>query len=171
MVHILGCDHYLQEYELQDCQEEIRKIEHDLKKKFYSVIESIICDHAINFVGEECKPAQKTIPRELAAERGCKYAEIDMSSAERERKGITKNYEKLGNEEQKRCNALREAYMVERVYSESTPEESKLIVCGALHIEGLASIFRKREREVIIRNVLSEEWCDLPWEKMMRGEL
>ena len=98
MVRILGCDHYLQEYELQDCQEEIRTIEHDLKKKFYSVIEAIICSRAINFVGEECKPTQKTIPRELAAELGRKYAEIDMNSAERERNGIPKDYEKLGNE-------------------------------------------------------------------------
>ena len=171
MLHILGCDHYLQEYELQDCQEEIRKIEHELKKKFYSVIEEIIGGHAISFVGEECKPAQKTIPRELASERGCKYAEIDMSLTERERKGIPKNYEKLGNEEQRRCNALREEYMVDRTYSESTPEESKLIVCGALHIEGLASLFHKREKEVVTRNVLSEDWCDLPWDRMMRGEL
>jgi hypothetical protein len=171
MVHILGCDHYLQEYELQDGQGEIRKIEHTLKEKFYAVTEEIIRKHATKFVGEECKPAQKTIARELAAEFGCIYAEIDMSSAERERKGIPKNYERLGSEEQKRCNTLRESYIVERTYSEATPEESKLIVCGALHIDGLATIFRQREGEVVTRNVLNDEWCDLPWERMMRGEI
>jgi hypothetical protein len=42
MVYILGCDHYLQEYELQDWQDEIRKIERQLKEKFYSVTEKII---------------------------------------------------------------------------------------------------------------------------------
>jgi len=171
MVCILGCDHYLQEYDLQDWQEEIRKIEHELKGKFYSVTEEIIRNQAIRFIGEECKPAQNTIPRKLAVELGCKYAEIDMSSEERERKGIPKNNERPGSDEQKRCNTLREEYMVERTYRESTLETSKLIVCGALHIDGLANRFRERGEEVATRNLLNEGWCDLPWDKLMRGEL
>jgi hypothetical protein len=171
MLHVLGCDHYLQGYDLQDWQDEIRKIEHELKGKFYAVTEEIIRAYAIKFVGEECKPAQDTIPRRLAAELGCKYAEIDMSMAERERNGIARNYEKLGEEEQKRCNALREEYMVERTYAESTLDASKLIVCGALHVEGLSNRFRERGEQVTSRNVLKEAWCVLPFERMMRGEI
>jgi len=171
MVYVLGCDHYLQEYELQDWQEEIRKVEQELKGKFYSLTEEVMRAYAITFVGEECKPAQDTIPRRLATEIGCKYAEIDMGTAERESNGIPRDYEKLGAEEQARCNALREEYMVKRTYSESTVEEAKLIVCGARHIEALASRFRDREREVIMRNALNEKWWDPPWERLMRGEI
>jgi len=171
MVYILGCDHYLQEYELQGWQDEIRKIERQLKEKFYSVTEEIILDQAVKFIGEECKPGQNTIPRKLGTELGCKYAEIDMNSEERERKAIPKGYERLGSDEQKRCNALREDYMLERTYRESTLETSKLIVCGALHVEGLANRFRERGEEATTRNLLNEQWCDLPWDRMMRGEL
>ena len=171
MVYILGCDHYLQEYELQDFQDEIRKIEHELKGKFYALTEEVIRTHCVKFVGEECKPGQDTIPRRLCAELGCKYAEIDMNSEEREKHGIPKNYEKLGNDEQQKCNALREKFMVQRTYSESTVEATRLIVCGALHIEGLAEQFREREPRVIVRSVLNETWWDPPWERMMRGEI
>jgi hypothetical protein len=171
MVYILGCDHYLQEYELQDWQDEIRKIERQLKEKFYLVTEEIILNQAIKFIGEECKPGQDTIARKLAMELGRKYAEIDMSSEERERKAIPKGYEKLGSDEQRRCNALREDYMLEQAYRESTLETSKLIVCGALHVEGLADRFRERGEDVTTRNLLNEQWCDLPWDRMMRGEL
>jgi hypothetical protein len=118
------------------------------------------------------------MPRELAAGRG-KYAEIDMNSPERERKGIPRNEEKPGNEGHRRGHALREEhYRVERTYSPSPPEESKLIVCGALHFDGLVSRFREREREVVARKVLGEQCRDLSWEsrdrswaRMMRGEL
>jgi len=170
MVHILGCDHYLQEYDLQDYTEEIRKIERELKERFYLITEEIIRTQAITFIGEECKPAQRTIPRALAAEHRCKYAEIDMNSEERERRGIAKNYDDLGDDEQRRCWGLREDYMVERTYAESTVEAAKLIVCGALHIDGLERRFRERE-EVTTRNLLAEKWCVLPFERMMRGEL
>jgi hypothetical protein len=59
MVYILGCDHYLQDYDLQDYTEEIRKIERELKERFYSITEEIIRAKAITFVGEECKPAHR----------------------------------------------------------------------------------------------------------------
>jgi hypothetical protein len=171
MVYILGCDHYLQDYDLQDYTQEIRKVERALKERFYSIIEEIIRAQTITFVGEECKPAQETIPRALAAELGCKYVEIDMASEEREKRGIAKNYDELGNDEQKRCYELREDYMVERTYVESTVEAPKLIVCGALHIDGLARRFREREEEVVTRNLLTKKWCVLPLDLMMRGAL
>ena len=161
----------MQEYDLQDYTEEIRKIERELKERFYLITEEIIRTQAITFIGEECKPAQRTIPRALAAEHRCKYAEIDMNSRQREEYRIPKNYEKLGNDEQRRCNALREEHMVERTYSESTVETAKLIVCGALHLEALARRFREREPQVIVRNVLNEKWWDPPWEMLMRGEI
>jgi len=166
-----GCDHYLQEYELQGFQDEIRKIERELKGRFHALTEEIIRTHSIKVVGEECKPGQDTVPRRLSAELGCEYAEIDMNSEDREKHGIPKNYEKLGDDQQRRCNALREEFMVERTYSESTVETAKLIVCGALHMEALAQRFREREPQVIVRNVLNEKWWDPPWEKMMRGEI
>ena len=127
--------------------------------------------NGIGFVGEECKPLQDTIPRRLAAELGCKYAEIDMAAEERERNGIPKNYERLGEDEQERSFAIREEYMVARVYRESSLQASKLIVCGALHINSLAKRFHDRGEIVTTRNLLNEEWCDLPWDRMIRGEL
>lgn len=94
MVYLLGCDHYLQEYNLGESNAEVRQIEHDLKNTFYSVIERIVQTHKIDFVGEECKPTQATIARAVAIELGCSYAEIDMPAAERERNEIAKDYQR-----------------------------------------------------------------------------
>jgi hypothetical protein len=137
MVFVLGCDHYLQEYELTESNEELCRVERKTEEQFYELTKEIIQAEEIEFISEERMPNQKTIPRVLASELDCDYAEIDIALEEREKRGIARNYQELGEQERDRVYAVREEYMVERMYSESTIETRKLIVCGAEHVKGL----------------------------------
>jgi hypothetical protein len=156
MVYILGCDHYVQHYDLTELDEEIRQIEHEVKNKFYELIKEIIQSQKIQFIGEECSPGQKTIPGTLAAELGCAYCEIDMAVAEREVVGIERNYQSLGDKERNRGYSLREDHMVRKTYLESTVDARKLIVCGAEHLKALKKKFWQYEETVEIRDILTE---------------
>ena len=90
-----------------------------------------------------------------------------MPSEEREKNDIAKDYQRRQGEEI-RGYALREEYMLSRVYSESTLGQRKLIVCGALHTEGLAKKFRERREEVTVRDVTREEWCTIGLQKRLQ---
>ncbi len=77
-VYILGCDHWLQPYDLCEPMPQFQEIERQLKQRFYSIVEELIKTQNIASFGEECKRNQRTIPQALAEENGCQYVEIDM---------------------------------------------------------------------------------------------
>jgi hypothetical protein len=158
MVFLVGCDHYLQEYELTESNDELRKLERKTKEQFYELSKEIIRGEQIQFIGEECMPNQKTIPRVLASELGCNHAEIDMPLEERAKRGIERNYQELGEAVRDRVYAMREEYMVERIYSESSPEMRKLIICGAEHIKGLHARLAERGERIALRDMTQEDW-------------
>ena len=158
MVYLLGCDHYLQEYGRTESLDELWAVEFKAKEQFYELIKNVIGSERIQFVGEECKRGQKTIPRVLATELRCSYAEIDMPVEERDRRGIARDYQRLGEEERSRVYNIREGHMVQRVYSESNVDIHKLIICGAEHLKGLESHFSRRGEDVSKRDLTEEDW-------------
>jgi hypothetical protein len=158
MVYLLGCDHYLQEYDRTESIDELWATELKTKKRFYELTKDVISTERIEFVGEECRGGQKTIPRVLAGELGCNYAEIDMPVEERDRRGIARDYQRLGEEERARVYSIRENYMVQRVYSESNVSIRKLIVCGAEHLKGLQSQFLQSGEQVSTYDLTKEDW-------------
>jgi hypothetical protein len=158
MVYLLGCDHYLQEYDRTESADELWAVEIKTKEKFYELVKNVVESERIQFVGEECKRGQKTIARVLATELQCSYAEIDMPIEERDRRGIARDYQKLGEEERNRVYNVREEYMVQSVYSESSVDTRKLIVCGAEHLKGLESRFLRTVEQVSKRDLRIEDW-------------
>jgi pheromone shutdown protein TraB len=158
MVYLLGCDHYLQEYDRTESIDELWAVERETKEQFYELAKNLIESERIQFVGEECRQGQKTIPRVLATELSHSYAEIDMSLEERDSRGIARDYQTLSEEERTQGYKLREDYMVQRVYSESGASLRKLIVCGAEHLNGLEARFRERREEVTTRDLTKEDW-------------
>lgn len=155
---MLGCDHYLQEYDRTESVDELRATEFKAKQQFYELVKDLIESERIQFIGEECRRGQKTIPRVLANELRCRYAEIDMPAEERDRKGIARDYQRLGEDERNRVYNIREDYMVQRVYSESDVAIRKLIVCGAEHLKGLESQFLRSGEQVSKRDLIKEDW-------------
>ncbi|MGA2387385.1 MAG: hypothetical protein ABSF97_00365 [Candidatus Sulfotelmatobacter sp.] len=158
MVYLLGCDHYLQEYECTESIDDLWAVERKTKEQFYELTKNVIESEHIQFVGEECKHDQKTIPRVLAAELGCGYAEIDMTVEERDNRGIARDYQSLSEDVRTNVYKIREDYMVQRVYSESNIGFRKLIVCGAEHLKGLEARFRQGREQVTKRDLTKEDW-------------
>ncbi len=166
MVHILGCDHYLQSYDLREFMDEFRTIERELKGRFYSIVEDLIIANRVLLIGEECKPGERTIPQVLARERGCEYVEIDMPVEERKRQGIPDDYEQVGGEIRARAIESRERHMVSRSMQIDVGEGPRLIVCGAEHIAGLRLKFEEIGETVSTRNVVAERWFNPPFKRI-----
>jgi hypothetical protein len=158
MVHLLGWDHNLQDYELIEHDEDIRKIEYSIKDKFYKLTTAIISKNRIRFVGEECKRGAKTIARIVAGELACPYDEIDMPLEERANHGIARDYQLSGAPEVDRVYKLREQYMFDKITSKSGFDGEKLIVCGAEHLKGLAARFTSHGQIVDVRDLTKEDW-------------
>ncbi len=158
MVYLLWCDHYLQEYDRTEPVEELWANERKTKEQFYELVKDVIKSERIRFIGEECNAGQRTIPRVLATELHCDYAEIDMPVEERDEKGIARHYQAMGREERTRVYNIREDYMVQRVYSHSRVDARKLIVCGAEHLKGLEARFRQEGEDVTARDLTKEDW-------------
>lgn len=115
MVYLLGCDHYLQEYERTESVDELWAAEHKTKEQFYELTKNVIGAERIQFIGEECRHDQKTIPRVLANELACGYAEIDMPVEERDRRGVARDYQSLGEGVRTSVYNIREDYIVQKV--------------------------------------------------------
>jgi hypothetical protein len=171
MLHIVGCDHYLQPYELQEFMDDVRDIEKQLKGTFYSKLEELIKNKKVAIVAEECKPNQKTIPRVLAREQNAEYIEIDMPLEERHKLGIPDDYEQRGGAVRANAIELRERHMVEKTLTKCKRSDSCLVVCGSEHIAGLRQKLVSHGHDVAIRDVTAESWFDPPWAKPSRGEL
>ena len=157
MVFLLGCNHYLQYYDLMETEGQLKNLEFQTRESFYELLQKIIQSRKIRFVGEECWPQTKTIARVLAFELSCHYAEIDMMIVERQRWGIPDNYQELGSKERDRGFAIREDHMVKRTYEGSTVDTQKLIVCGAEHLNGLGARFSSHGEDVTTRDLTKEE--------------
>ena len=171
MVHIIGVDHWLQEYELvadgeysmgEPTEAELA-YRRNSKEMFYEIVESHIQNGDFTVLGEECRPLQDTIGRRLAAENSIHYLEIDMLKNERAASGILPNYQD-SLEEAIRGIKLREEHMVQKLAA-YLGRTNVLVICGANHIDGLTRLFSEKELSVTSQDVSKEEWAQSPIEK------
>lgn len=157
MVFLLGCNHYLQYYDLMETDEQLKNLEFQTRGSLYELLQETIQSRKITFVGEECWPQTKTIARVLAPELSYHYAEIDMMIVERRLRGIPDDYQELDPAQRDRCFAIREDHMLKRVYEETTVDSHKLVICGAEHLKGLAARFSVHGEVVTTRDLTMEE--------------
>jgi hypothetical protein len=174
MVQIVGLDHWLQEWELwtrreyilgEPSQEEL-KFRHASKSTFYDLLESLIAKRDFALVAEECREGQDTIPKRLAAEKGLRHFEIDMTSKQREVAGIPKAYEDADDTKAKGY-AQREDWMAKTTLDALEENQNGLVICGAIHCSGLQQRFLSQGLEVAVLDVSKEPWARHPILKSM----
>jgi uncharacterized protein YPO0396 len=175
MIQIVGVDHWLQEWELWTRREYVlgEPSEDELdyrrasKSTFYDLLERLIASAAIAVIAEECREGQDTIPKRLAAEKGIRYSEIDMTTHQRQEAGIAKNYE--GAEDTKSEGyALREDWMAKITLDSLEKDRNALVVCGAIHCVGLQQRFEAHGFDVQVLDVSKEPWARNPMLKSMQ---
>jgi len=170
-VFIIGLDHSMQGYDLEQSNEAEKRLEYSVKEQTYSYVEKSIKDLGIMFIGEECHTGKKTIARVLAQELGCHYAEIDMPMEQRREAGIPDDYEKQGGAVRSRGFDIRERHMISTTYSACSLTGPKLIVVGAEHIPGLKEKFASRGETVDAKDLRTEPWYRTILDAFLAGEL
>lgn len=182
---IVGLNHNIQLAEIWKLGIDQGQIEEDQKKRFRQMLEAIVKEREIQFIGEEMDvaafwethkrvmgnlglptmqlPAQaQTIACQVANLLGCHYAEIDMTLEERNARNIPRDYTDDDSpypaEQKRKWNEEREQYMVEQAFKNVDDAQNVLILCGSNHAENLSELFRQAGHEVETRYVRDERW-------------
>ena len=189
-VYILGINHKLQISEVLSFGAELMQVEQAQKREFKELLESLVKDFQIQFLGEEMeieslwkerceflknlatevgKPVPglakfETVAAQIARNIGCDYAEIDMTLQERNRRGIPRNYtEEASMEEKERWNQVREEHMIEKTLRLARKFSNILIVCGSDHVDRLGMHFQQLGHVIVTRYVRDEPWYKEDW--------
>jgi hypothetical protein len=166
MISIVGCDHGHQR-KTQSCGGQgVEAFEREQKGKFVEAIERIVVEIHPALVGEEINQGADTFATELARKHGCNYVNIDMSEPRRREAGIPRSYsdDRGGHsaEELVRWDRMREEFMVEQTVH-NLNDRNALVICGRLHQNNLAQIFRERGQDVRVVDLSAEPWYSEHW--------
>ena len=175
MISIVGCDHAHQR-KAQSCGGQgveescggqgVEAFERDQKRHFVEVIEPIIVEISPGFVGEEINQGADTFAADLAQKHGCEYANVDMSEPRRREAGIPRSYsdnrEGHTQEELATWDRMREEFMVDETIR-TLNGRNALVICGRLHQNNLAQLFRDRGHEVRVVNISADPWYSEHW--------
>lgn len=166
-VFVVGLNHQIQQRTIRSYGEEIVRLETDQKVQFANVLERIIRERHVQFVGEEAEHGVEAIAGRVASDLGSRYANIEMPPAERERRSIPRDYTKKDSpysaEQKLVWQRQREDHMFERAFAEAGEAESVLILCGREHTEPLAERFRQAGHSVEQYDVNREGWYVEDW--------
>lgn len=170
MIHLLGLDHWFQEYDLYTNRErewggatdEESAYRLRGKSRLYDLIEAKLRSGEFHLVAEECSPNQDTIARRLAAGNGVAYLEIDMNGREREAAEIPSTYLTDSEESKARGIRLRDSHMANKMLRNLAHGENALLVCGSEHLAGLRALLVASSRAVATEDISLENWAVSP---------
>lgn len=146
---ILGCEHRVQ------------LVDNESGPEFRALIERLIAEHAIRFIGEEAEQGRCSIAQQIAASRGLRYLNIDIPH--RVQNQIHLRSSMLFNKHKRLVevvahsdryviawNLVREHHMFKAFEEALLAAEPSLLICGKSHVEGFAQLFGEKYRVVAI---------------------
>ena len=128
---------------------------------FRDMLESLIQQHHIQFVGEEWGRFEngtyiESIAVRLSKETGCRYGEID-TFAMRDALGVPRDYPP---KDEGHWNQVREQGMFEQTVSQSAALQNILVICGYDHSRNLEKLFHLAGHAAkVVLDVRDEIWC------------
>jgi hypothetical protein len=173
VIHLLGCDHWLQDPEPTEpakpgsSEAFWREIEWSPKarqqrKTFSDVIERMIVVENVDFIGEETKHDLNTPALRLASQYRRVYHNIDMPLEERRRDGIPDYYSDVPDQHTKEqirvWHRAREEYMLRQVQEQRGNSTSLLIICGASHLFPLRDQFAALGELTSVEDITAKDW-------------
>lgn len=166
MISILGCDHGHQR-KAQSCGGQgLEAFEREQKHHFVEAIERIIVEIRPALVGEEINQGADTFAADSARKHGCDYLNVDMSEPQRRQAAIPRSYSdnRTGHSEEElaRWDRMREEFMVDATIR-NLNGRNVLVICGRLHQNNLAQLFRDRGHEVRVVDISAEPWYSEHW--------
>jgi len=146
-VVVLGCYHEVQFVDPVPVYKEDQQ-------KFRALIESVVDEYEIRFIGEESKQGKRSIAEDIAAGRGLKYVTVDIPLAVQSQ--IHKRPARVLNEEKlewesllesdkyaKAWSLVREFNMYKCFLEALAPNEPAILICGRVHVLSLVELLAK----------------------------
>ena len=137
-----------------------------VKEAFAQFLHELICERGIELVAEEARHGEESIALRLCADQNWRYENIEMFPEERRQRNIPRDYADNPNppkEEKERCNREREQYMCDKVLREGGQLSRILVICGRLHTEPIAALFRRQGHQVETADIQQQNWYIEDW--------
>lgn len=153
----------------------VEAFERGQKESFVRLLQTEIRERRIEFVGEEARYDEETMAQRICELENWRYANIDMTPQERERRNIPPGYadegSKLPEAEIIRCHREREKYMCQKALSEAGISKSILLICGRVHAAAMAKELGRQGHKVEIVDLLDQSWYVENWAEHCMYEL
>jgi hypothetical protein len=143
VVAVLGCEHRVQ------------IVETEADPSFRHLVEAVIEQHGVRFIGEEAEQGKRSIAKDIAASRKLRYRNIDIPQAVQSEirlpphmkfNGTTGLVEVVVNSDKYALawNLVREHHMYKTFLEEIRAVEPSLLICGRSHMTGFAGLLGER---------------------------
>jgi hypothetical protein len=170
---VVGLMHQLQSTTPIYTEGKAADLEKEQKRQYEEMLDRVIKGRGVQFIGEEAKHGTGSIAHQIARRQGREYANIEMEPAERQAKGIPPAYpdeeSSLPPEEINRRHKIRESHMFDKTIKQAGSAESVLILCGRIHADALAQLFKEAGHTVETYDVNKEGWYIEDWAKHLHG--
>lgn len=170
---VVGLMHQLQSTAPIYTGDKAIELEEGQKRQYGEMLDRIIKERAVQFIGEETKHGTDSIAQRIARRQKREYANIEMEPTERQAKGIPLGYadedSSLPPEEINRQHKVRERHMFDKTIKEAGGAEGVLILCGRIHTDALAQLFKEAGHTVETYDVNKEGWYIEDWAKHLHG--
>jgi hypothetical protein len=164
-VLILGVNHQIQRPFGSSRKADLEFVQRQ-KEHFAQLVREHIRKHRIGFVGEEANREEASIVEAICTEEDCCYANIEMTTQEREQRKIPSQYnasDVLSSAEKARGNQERERYMVDEVLTNAQDSDGVLVICGDRHSDAMADLFRAVGHSVEMDDLRKQSWYVEDW--------
>lgn len=159
--HIVGCNHGIQKANEDDLLPIDNIVEIRTQRLSFSrLLEAIVTNSEIQFVGEEWGLPQPSIAKLLSREKGIAWANINTSLEDLHEMGIPRDYvHGLYDPAAKdHWNQLREGFMFRRVQEMKGGAQHILVVCGFHHLQPMAQLLANLTRTVQTIDYRGLDW-------------
>jgi hypothetical protein len=148
-IMILGCEHRVQ------------LVENESDQKFRQLVENVIEQNGVRFIGEEAEQGKRSIAQEIAEKGSVKYKNIDIPHAVQAEIRLrphmkfnrtTRLVEVVVDSDKYvlAWNLVREYHMYKTFEDALAGVEPSLLICGRSHVTGFTELFGDRYRVIPI---------------------
>ncbi|MGD1092328.1 MAG: hypothetical protein ABSB35_10085 [Bryobacteraceae bacterium] len=143
------------------CEHRVQPLDNESDQEFRQLLEALIEEHGIRFIGEEADPFRRSIAQEIADSRGIRYANVDVPQDVKDKIGLrssmifskTKQLVEVVADSDRYVlawNLVREHHMYKAFEAELTGLEPSLLICGRSHVKGFGELFGERHKVIPI---------------------
>jgi hypothetical protein len=150
-IHVIGCNHGIQKSTEEDLLpfDDIAGIRTQ-RLHFTCLLDAIVTNSKIQFIGEEWGLPQSSAARVLADQKGISWANINTSLEDLNMMGVPRDYVHghYDPAAKARWTELREQFMFRRILESKGNAQQLMVICGSYHLKPMAQLLANLTRTV-----------------------